>query len=72
MDNVINSIPNLQTENIGSKQKPHCVIKGFIELPCWEGYYLNDYPDFPKLSGAPADFDFQDYIGPESISWQGC
>ena len=144
MDNVMNSIPNLRTENIGSKQKPHYVIKGFIELPCWDGYYLNDEaykgkegkvitggritlwvdgeiapdnslhfsreqvnayaylvnhqeslkhaivqglkkefprllsdeyasweqeaPYFPKLSEERADFDFQDYIGPESIS----
>lgn len=42
MDPVSNSIPNLQRQNIGSKQKPLYVIKGFIELPCWEGYYLNE------------------------------
>lgn len=42
MGNEINSIPNVQKENIGSGRKPLYVIKGFIELPCWDGYYLND------------------------------
>ncbi|ANE50901.1 hypothetical protein SY85_10695 [Flavisolibacter tropicus] len=144
MSNVMNSIPNMQAENIGSKLKPLYMIKGFIELPCWNGYYLNDEaykgredrvitggrivqfvdgeiapdkslhfsaeqinaytylmkhqedikhsivqglkrefprllsdeyasweqeaPHFPKLSEEREDFDFQDYIGPESIS----
>jgi hypothetical protein len=42
MDNAINTIPNLRIENIGSKRKPHNMIKGFITLPCWNGYYLHD------------------------------
>jgi hypothetical protein len=40
-------IPNLQIENIGNGKKPLFVIKGFIELPCWNGYYL--YDDTYKL-----------------------
>ena len=40
-------IPNLSIENIGSKKKPLHVIKGFIELPCWNGYFL--YDDSYKL-----------------------
>jgi hypothetical protein len=47
MDIESNRIPNLQIENIGSKKKPHNVIKGYIELPCWNGYYL--YDDTYKL-----------------------
>ena len=41
------SIPNLRIQNIGTIRKPHNVIKGFIELPCWTGYYL--YDDSYKL-----------------------
>ena len=40
-------IPNLQIENIGSKKKPLNVIRGLIELPCWNDYYL--YDDSYKL-----------------------
>jgi hypothetical protein len=36
----IKKIPNIQLENIGTITKPHRVIKGFIELPCWNGYFL--------------------------------
>ena len=144
MNTEIDSIPNIQIENIGSRKKPLYVIKGFIELPCWTGYYLYDdsyklkkdkvvtngrielwvdgeirpdgtkhippeqansyfyltehqesikhsildslkkefprllaeeYPysdleegGFPALTDLTPDFDFKDYIGPESIS----
>ena len=37
-----NTIPNIQVQHIGTGKKPHSVIKGFVELPCWNGYYLYD------------------------------
>ena len=37
-----NKIPNIQIQNIGTGKKPHHVIRGFVELPCWNGYYLYD------------------------------
>jgi len=137
------AIPNLEIKNIGNKSKPHLVIRGFVDLPCWDGYYLydetyklkkdkvvksgrielwvdgeiapdssllfseeqvnaytflaeqqeqvkrsilqslqqqfkdllaNEYPYsdpedpiFPKISDAAQEFDFKEYIGPESI-----
>lgn len=41
-----NEIPGLQVENIGTRKKPHQVIKGFIELPCWNGYFLTEKPNY--------------------------
>ena len=38
----MNTIPNIQVENIGTRQKPINAVRGFIELPCWTGYYLYD------------------------------
>jgi hypothetical protein len=42
MDSEIRRIPKIQIENIGSKKNPQKMIKGYIELPCWNGYYLYD------------------------------
>lgn len=42
-----NGIPNLHIENIGNKKKPLYVVKGFIELKSWTGYFL--YDDSYKL-----------------------
>lgn len=42
MDHQENSIPNVNVENIGSYRKPHYAIKGFIELPCWNGHFLQE------------------------------
>lgn len=39
-------IPNIQIENVGTKRKPHQAIKGFIELPCWTGYFLVEEPNY--------------------------
>ena len=64
------SIPNLQVVNIGSKKKPLHVIKGFIELQCWNGYYL--YDDSYKLKknkvviGGRIDFWVDGEIGPQN------
>ena len=41
-----NKIPNIQIENIGTGKKPHHLIKGFIELPCWTGYFLTEEPNY--------------------------
>lgn len=41
-----NKIPNIQIENIGTAKKPLHVIKGFIELPCWTGYFLIEEPNY--------------------------
>ena len=43
-----NKIPNLQIENIGTRKKPINVIKGFVELPCWTGYFLVEEPNYSK------------------------
>ncbi|QHS56586.1 hypothetical protein GWR56_13915 [Mucilaginibacter sp. 14171R-50] len=42
----MNTIPNIQIQNIGSSKKPLQVIKGFIELPCWTGFFLIEEPDY--------------------------
>jgi hypothetical protein len=39
-------IPNIQIENIGTARKPHNAIKGFVELPCWTGYFLVEEPNY--------------------------
>jgi hypothetical protein len=39
-------IPNIHIENVGTWKKPHNAIKGFIELPCWTGYFLVDEPNY--------------------------
>jgi rubrerythrin len=41
-----NSIPNIQLVNIGTVKKPLNAVKGFIELPCWNGYYLVTQPNY--------------------------
>ena len=41
-----NKIPNIHIENIGTAKKPIHVIKGFIELPCWTGYFLAEKPNY--------------------------
>lgn len=50
-----NEIPNLRIENIGTKRKPHNVIKGFVTLPCWNGYYLYDDTYKPKKNKVATD-----------------
>jgi hypothetical protein len=35
-----NTIPNLAVENIGTRKDPYHAIKGFVTLPCWDGYFL--------------------------------
>jgi len=42
MENQTGAIPNLRVENIGSKTKPLLMVKGFITLPVWNGYFLFD------------------------------
>lgn len=37
---------NIQIENIGSGKRPHNAIKGFVELPCWSGYFLVEEPNY--------------------------
>jgi rubrerythrin len=41
-----NSIPNIQLVNIGTVKKPLNAVKGFIELACWNGYYLVTIPNY--------------------------
>ena len=41
-----NKIPNVQIENIGTGKKRHNAIKGFVELPCWTGYFLAEEPNY--------------------------
>ncbi|HVG42077.1 MAG TPA: hypothetical protein VM888_10750 [Chitinophagaceae bacterium] len=41
-----NKIPNIKLENVGTCRKPHNAIKGFIELPCWTGYFLVEKPNY--------------------------
>ena len=45
MEITINGIPNIKIENTGSIKKLNYVIKGFIELPCWNDYYLSEKPN---------------------------
>ena len=40
-----NNIHNIQVQNIGTGKKPLLAIKGFIELPCWTGYFLTEEPN---------------------------
>jgi len=47
MNTGTGKIPNIQVENIGNKKRPHYVVKGFIELTEWTGYFL--YDDTYKL-----------------------
>jgi hypothetical protein len=47
MNSETRRIPDIQVENIGTLKKPLYAIKGFIQLPCWTGYYL--YDDSYKL-----------------------
>ena len=42
----MDGIPNIGIQNIGTVRKPLQVIKGFIELPCWTGYFLTEKPNF--------------------------
>ena len=42
MDIATGKIPNIGIENIGTKNKPHYVIQGSIELAVWTGYFLYD------------------------------
>lgn len=41
-----NTIPNIQIETIGNGKKPCKALKGFIELPCWTGYFLVEQPNY--------------------------
>ncbi len=41
-----NKIPNLRIEKIGAGKNTLRIIKGFIELPCWTGYYLCEQPNY--------------------------
>ena len=38
-------IPNIGLQNIGTKKKPLQVIRGFVDLPCWTGYFLTEKPN---------------------------
>ena len=42
----MDGIPNIGIQNIGTVRKPLQVIKGFIELPCWTGYFLTEKPNY--------------------------
>ncbi len=42
----MDSIPNIGLQNIGTGRKPLKAIKGFIELPCWTGYFLAEEPNY--------------------------
>jgi hypothetical protein len=46
MNMETNKIPNIQVQNIGTGKKPHNAIRGFIELPCWTGYFLVEEPNY--------------------------
>ena len=39
-------IPNIQIETIGTGKITQRAIKGFIELPCWTGYFLTEKPNY--------------------------
>lgn len=39
------AIPNIGIENIGTGKHTLRVIKGKIELPCWNGYFLAERPN---------------------------
>jgi hypothetical protein len=41
-----NQIPNIQIQNTGTARKPNKAIRGFIELPCWTGYFLTEEPNY--------------------------
>jgi hypothetical protein len=41
-----NKIPNIQIETFGTGKRLHKAIKGFIELPCWTGYFLVKEPNY--------------------------
>ena len=41
----IKRIPNIRIERFGTWKKPQNAIKGFIELPCWTGYFLTEQPN---------------------------
>jgi hypothetical protein len=41
-----NKIPNIQIETFGTGKRLHKAIKGFIELPCWTGYFLVEEPNY--------------------------
>jgi hypothetical protein len=40
-----NKIPNVQTEKFRYGKRVQKAIKGFIELPCWTGYFLVEEPN---------------------------
>ena len=42
----MDGIPNIGLQNIGTGKKPLKVIRGFIELPCWTGYFLTEEPNY--------------------------
>ncbi len=39
------AIPNIEVQNIGTGKKPLKVLKGFVSLPCWTGYFLVEEPN---------------------------
>jgi hypothetical protein len=42
----MDSIPNIQLENVGTGSKPQKAIKGIVELPCWTDYFLVEEPNY--------------------------
>ena len=39
-------IPNIGIQRIGTGKSSLNAIKGFIELPCWTGYFLTEKPNY--------------------------
>lgn len=48
MSNERQHIPGLQIERVGSKKHPTKLIQGTIQLPCWDGYYLQEETYYKK------------------------
>jgi hypothetical protein len=48
MSNERQHIPGLKIERIGSVTSPTKLIRGAIQLPCWDGYFLEDETYYKK------------------------
>jgi hypothetical protein len=48
MNSETRSIPNVKVNSIGSKKNRIQVISGFVDLPCWDGYFLEERTIYSK------------------------
>jgi hypothetical protein len=44
MSNERQNIPGLQIKRVGNRKNTIKLIEGIIQLPCWDGYYLDENP----------------------------